>query len=345
MALASTVSRWTYTGNNSVSVFDYTARIVAASDLVVTVRNISSGAETPLVITTDYTVTGVGNEAGGSITLVAGALSSAYKLVIRRVRPITQATRIRNQTEYYAETHENQFDIFIMVDQQQQDALDRSVALPETLISSDFDPTLPSDIVGKASALPILNDAGDGWALAADWPTVNDIYQAASDADDSAEAAAESAAEAAASALAAAASAAEAEAAGALKVVNNLSDLGNKPTALVNLNIAPLSYQISHAITSGQSATNLIGETFNGTAYTGVAYEFLITQGTTVGAWGSFVFIYINGTWTKFEGESLGTAHGLTFTSSQATTIGQLKVAESGSGDGTLLLKRHYFFA
>src|SRR6185437_5087070 len=52
--------------------------------------------------------------------------------------------------------------------------------------------------------------------------------------------------------------------AGALAITGNLSDVADKIAALVNLNIAPFSYQVSHAITNGQSASNLVGETFDG---------------------------------------------------------------------------------
>jgi hypothetical protein len=133
--------------------------------------------------------------------------------------------------------------------------------------------------------------------------------------------------------------------AGALAVNNNLSDVANKPLALVNLNVAPFSYPILHAVTSGQSATNLTSETFDGTLVTSAIYNYEIIQGTTIMATGDFSVQYLNGTWVFKDGMGLGTAHGITFSLGQTTTIGQLKAAESGLGNGTIKLKRHYFFA
>lgn len=134
--------------------------------------------------------------------------------------------------------------------------------------------------------------------------------------------------------------------AGALAATNNLSDLTNVPAALVNLGIAPFQYQKLHAITNNQTVTNLLNETFDGTVLKAVIYEFLVVQGTTVGAWQNFVMIYINGVWTKFDGMAAGTNHGVAISTTQATTIGQLQAAETGGlGDGSLYLKRHFFFA
>lgn len=132
--------------------------------------------------------------------------------------------------------------------------------------------------------------------------------------------------------------------AGALAVNNNLSDVANKPLALLNLNIAPFQAPISHAITNSQVATNLASETFDGTVYTSVVYNYEIVQGTTIMATGDFSVHYENSTWVYRDGMGRGDAHGITLSLSQATTIGQLKAAESGLGNGTIKLKRHFFF-
>lgn len=134
--------------------------------------------------------------------------------------------------------------------------------------------------------------------------------------------------------------------AGALAVTANLSDVSNKPTALVNLNIAPFSYLTRFTVTNGQSATNLAGEAYDGTVYSSVVYEYEIIQGTTIFGSGSFVLQYLNGTWQLIKRGDFdnGTPHGVTFSLTQATTIGQLQAAESGLADGTIKLKKHYFF-
>lgn len=198
MSLSSATNRNDYTGNGSVDTYSYTFKVFSEDHLVVTVRD-TDDVETTLTKTTHYTVSGVGSTNGGSVALVAGAfdwlnvgndLKSGYKLTIRRVVPLTQETDIRNAGTFYPATHEDQFDKQVMISQQQQDDLDRSVTLPETVTSSDFDPTLPSDILDSANKVPMVNATGDGFTDAANWPTANEISSAsasASAASDSAD--------------------------------------------------------------------------------------------------------------------------------------------------------------
>lgn len=162
MSIASQTSRVNYVGNGNVDEYDFTFKIFSATDLRVTVRN-ENDAEELLVLDTDYTVSGVNDENGGTITLVDGNLDSGHVLTIRRVRDLTQETDIRNQGEFFPETHEDTFDHLVMVDQQQQDEIDRCMKVPETVSSDDFDPELPSNIGTLAGQVLMVNQAGDGW--------------------------------------------------------------------------------------------------------------------------------------------------------------------------------------
>lgn len=173
MALSSTTSRNDYIGNDAASVYVYSFRIFLDSELHVTVRN-TSDDETVLVLTTDYTVTGEGEASGGNVTLVNsgqswlnldGTLKQDFVLTIRRIMPLTQQTDIRNQGSYFPETHEDEFDRGIMIDQQQQDEIDRCVKLAESILPSDFDPTLPADIQDNPNTVISVNATGDGLTL------------------------------------------------------------------------------------------------------------------------------------------------------------------------------------
>jgi len=188
MSLTSTTSRVSYTGNGAVDTYSYTFPIFSDSDLRVTVRsNATPPVETTLTLTTDYTVTGAGEPSGGTVVLVNsgqswldadGDLKTGYVIVIRRVRSLKQETDIRNQGEFYPESHEDEFDKEVMIDQQQQDEINRSVRLPETYTSSSFDPVLPTGVVGAASKCPTTNTDGTGWAAASTWPTATEISNA-----------------------------------------------------------------------------------------------------------------------------------------------------------------------
>jgi hypothetical protein len=157
MTVASSTNRVDYTGNGSTTVFSFTFRIFAASDLVVTKAD-ADGVETVLTLNTDYTVTGVGSYSGGTVT-ISPALSSDYSLTIQRVLPLTQETDLRNQGQFFAETHEDVFDRMSMINQQLQEQLDRAAKLPVTN-TADAD-ALVADIVLLADNLSDLNTIAD----------------------------------------------------------------------------------------------------------------------------------------------------------------------------------------
>jgi hypothetical protein len=207
--------------------------------------------------------------------------------------------------------------------------------------------------------------------------------------------------------------------AGALAIINNLSDLNNATAALQNLGIAPFSFPTRFSFTNGQSAANLSGETWDGRTYSSLVYEYEILQNIvgylfvvnsaniTIGATytnnghtytvnslissgillftgtgtpqasgtltkssgtgdatitftaaqplyqivgnGSFQVQFQNGAWilVKRADYDSGQPHGCAFgLATQVGAIGQLTLAETGGlGNGTLKLKKHYFFA
>lgn len=73
MTLPANQRRDRYVATGGQTVFPYTFRVFAAGDLVV--ERLRAGVTTTLALTTDYTVSGVGNDAGGNVTLTAGALA------------------------------------------------------------------------------------------------------------------------------------------------------------------------------------------------------------------------------------------------------------------------------
>lgn len=181
MSLPTTNNRNDYIGNGTANVYSYTYRITDQSHLQVTVRN-TSGVETTLTVTVDYSVSDIGETGGGNVTLIdsgqawltGGNLITDYAITIRRVVPLTQTTDIRNQGDFFPEVHENQFDYQIFISQQHQDEIDRSAKLPETVSSSAFNPQLPSD-VGQAGRALIVNDTADGFSMG---PTAGEIQDA-----------------------------------------------------------------------------------------------------------------------------------------------------------------------
>ena len=188
MTIASSNNRNDYTGNDTTAVYNYTYKVFLEGDLKVLVRNTTTDVETELTLITDYTVSGVGDLSGGSITLVdagqawisaSSNLDSGYSLTVKRVASLTQGTDIRNQGDFFPEIHENFFDKSVMIDQQQQDELDRSIKLPETINPTSFDASLPAGLVGEADTTIVTNATGDGFDIG---PSAGAITAAAANA-------------------------------------------------------------------------------------------------------------------------------------------------------------------
>lgn len=149
MSLSTTVNKAQFNGSGTSGPFTFNFRFLANSHITVIKTN-SAGADTTLTETTDYTLTGVGSYAGGSVTLVA-ALASGEKLTIVRSVPLTQPTDLRNQGAFFAEVHEDAFDRLCMQVQQVGESIDRAVRVPITSsVSPDDYMTEMNTLVGTA---------------------------------------------------------------------------------------------------------------------------------------------------------------------------------------------------
>ena len=82
MTISSTTIKNSYAGNGSTTAFTFSYYIIAEDDLEVLIRS-SNGTETLQTLTTNYTVTGVQNNSGGTVTMVT-APATGETLVIRR---------------------------------------------------------------------------------------------------------------------------------------------------------------------------------------------------------------------------------------------------------------------
>jgi hypothetical protein len=156
MTVASAVSRsGPYTGNGTQTVFAYGFKVFAASDLQVVLRS-SSGIETVQTLSTHYTVSGVGSDAGGNVTMVS-APASGQTLTIVRLVPLTQETDLRNQGGFYPEVHERAFDRLTMQVQQVDEELERSLSFPVS--DAALEATLPSSAI-RANKVLVFDATG-----------------------------------------------------------------------------------------------------------------------------------------------------------------------------------------
>lgn len=128
MSLSTQTNRTDHTENGVTTVFPFDFKIFSEADLVVISVDQNTLTETTLSLGTDYTISGVNADAG-SVTLVTGPGTSGDRLIIKRVMNLVQPTRLRNQGDFFPATHERAFDRSIMIDQQQQEEIDRSFKL------------------------------------------------------------------------------------------------------------------------------------------------------------------------------------------------------------------------
>lgn len=130
MTVTTTSPRASYAGNGATTLFTVPFLFPADGDLRVVLRD-ALNVETLQVLTTNYTVAGAGNPAGGSITMVV-APATGETLVVRRVVALTQGIDYTPNDNFPAETHEAGLDRAMMAAQQVDEELDRALIVPES---------------------------------------------------------------------------------------------------------------------------------------------------------------------------------------------------------------------
>lgn len=123
MTLSTTTNTKTYTGDNSTQAFSFPYLFYANGDLTVTVDG------TAQVLDTDYTVSGAGNGAGGTVTFTT-APGTGEAIIIQRIVSYDQQTDFENFDGNPADVTEKQFDLVVMQTQQLAEQTDRTILSP-----------------------------------------------------------------------------------------------------------------------------------------------------------------------------------------------------------------------
>lgn len=145
-----------FPGDGVATVFPYTFRILGATEILVTLAD-SAGVETEQIKDTNYTVSGVGDQTGGNITMIV-APAAGETLVFTRNTPLTQGLDLTKDGPLPAESVEVTLDRAIMLIQEQQELLDRTIR--QQVTSSGVNPELPAPEADKAIG---YNSNGDGF--------------------------------------------------------------------------------------------------------------------------------------------------------------------------------------
>ena len=234
MTISTETNKIVYAGLTGQDVFAYNFKVVQKSDMNVLFDAV-------LQPEGDWTIDGLGDAAGGNVTLNTPLASDQSVTLLREVDQ-TQEVDYQPFDAFPAETHEGALDKLTMNTQQLQEQADRSIkASVDTPTGVDY--TLPAPDAGKGL---IWNQTSDGLINSDD--EINGITAAAqASADASAVSAGESAASAAAAldsenaaAASAATAAAESAAAFDAKLAGYVSDglhtefTGDLDTILIN---------------------------------------------------------------------------------------------------------------
>jgi hypothetical protein len=131
-----------FIGNGTASAFGFTFKVFTAGDIDVVRLNSSTGVETTLVLTTDYTVTlniDQDSNPGGTVTLVAGPLATGFTLTITSDIANLQPTDLTNQGGFYPEVITDSFDRATIQIQQMAGEVSRSIKAPISDGSPDME--------------------------------------------------------------------------------------------------------------------------------------------------------------------------------------------------------------
>ncbi len=198
---ASTRAAGPYTTTGGETLLPYGFKILAATDLAV--YRVRSGAVSLLILTTDYTVTGIGEQNGGNVTLVSPALAGD-KYLVEGNRPNVGTINLLVQHSLDIPAVNAEFDSLEIQLQEARRDLARAI-VRDRLDASGGSNVLPAPQAGKGLA---WKQDGTGF----EWVTNQLSEQQMVDAGLAAEAAAQ-AAQAAAAASASAASTSQSAAA------------------------------------------------------------------------------------------------------------------------------------
>lgn len=147
MTISSTNSKAIGRGNGVTTAWAYPFKIPTIADVLVTV--ISAAGVSTQIPAAAYGISGVGTDAGGTVTYpLAGApLAAGASIVIERVLAMTQPTNLENQGSFYPGVVEDALDRIVMLIQQMAGGV-RDLDLAMLFPATDVNPvtTIPNQV-------------------------------------------------------------------------------------------------------------------------------------------------------------------------------------------------------
>lgn len=160
-----------YTGNAVTTEFQFAFLLKAAAHLKVYRRLTLTSDLVLLALTTDYTLkaNSLDNNSGGAIIMNSAPAIGTTILLVREV-PLLQETSLTNQGPWYPEVHENAFDLFVMMIQQLDEKIERSlkIDLDSTQTADEYIAELEDIRIAASAAISAASAAlSDAQAAAA----------------------------------------------------------------------------------------------------------------------------------------------------------------------------------
>jgi hypothetical protein len=172
MTVSTTVSRWQYDTNGTTGPWTVGALFLADEDLRVTHTD-ADGVDTLLTLSVDYTVSGAGVQAGGTVT-TTDAYASGGTITIVNDPEALQETDYSETDAFPAATHERALDLLTLIAQRLRLMMRRAIRVSDSEDELDEAPSAQDralkTLTCNALGVPVWTTPAEGTssALAAD---------------------------------------------------------------------------------------------------------------------------------------------------------------------------------
>jgi hypothetical protein len=147
MTINTTTNRAEFSGDDVTTVFPFGYYFLAEADLVVIETVIATGFQTTKTLTTHYTVSGEGNPAGGSVTMLTAPASTVTLTIYRDPSAIQDVDLVEGDPLPVETAVEQPLDKLTMIVQRIKEVIGRSLRLPEGDTGFvDADMYLPAEV-------------------------------------------------------------------------------------------------------------------------------------------------------------------------------------------------------
>ncbi len=179
MTVASTLSKVSYAADGSLAAFPFPFRVLTPRDLKMALRT-PDGTETALAFPAGYSVTGAGQDAGGTATL-AQAPAAGQTVVLYRDLALTQELDLANNDPFDADQVEGAFDRLTMIAQQLKEQADRALTYAVSTPTAEI--MSATEYLAAVNAKVSAAQSAQSGALAAQGQAEADAAQATAQAE------------------------------------------------------------------------------------------------------------------------------------------------------------------